>query len=241
MNVTEEQVQQAEAKASAAEEERDAAARGLELSPYSDVASMKHSEASRLAAQLRANARELRLAWEQQVEEEKRRASRPELEKAAATEIRAAGRDMDVRWKVLVEAVTAAQAALVVLADAGVAYDEALAGHVEVLATAGLDFNGGGSGGERSMLGADRLKVKGREFHPVEAGLLAAWALRRVAEARLSPNHHLVHGLEWQCRGVDLTHPELGEQVKAPTAKTFPAPLRLANAFQAELAARSAK
>ncbi|MFI0964647.1 hypothetical protein ACH4S8_25105 [Streptomyces sp. NPDC021080] len=241
MNISKEQVEQAEAKASAAEDERDVATRELESSPYSELASMKHTEAARLAAQLRANARELRLAWERQVEEEKRRASRPELEKAAAAEIREAGRDMDARWKVLVEAVSAAQAALVALADVGVAYDEALAGHVEVLAGVGLDFNGGGSGGERSMLGADRLKVKGREFHPVEPGLLAAWALRRAAEARLSPNHHLVHGLEWQCRGVDLTHPELAQQVKAPAAKVFPAPIRVVNAFQAELAARTAK
>ncbi|MET8134667.1 hypothetical protein ABZV24_22390 [Streptomyces sp. NPDC005251] len=227
MNISEEQVQQAEAKAVATEEERDAAARGLESSPYSDVAAMKHSDASRLAAQLRANARELRLAWEQQVEEELRRASRPELEKAAADQIRAAGREMDAQWKAVVEAVAAAQAALVVLADAGVAYDEALAGHVDVLAGAGLDFGGGDSGGERSIIGADRLKVKGREFHPVDGGSVAMWVLRRAVEARLSPYHPLAVGLEWQCRGVELTHPELGKQVKAPAAKVFPEPPRL--------------
>ncbi|MEU0433720.1 hypothetical protein ABZ153_19170 [Streptomyces sp. NPDC006290] len=233
MNISEEQVQQAEAKAAAAEGERDATARGLESSPYSDVASMKHSEASRLAAQLRANARELRLAWERQVEEEKRRASRPELEKAATAEIRAAGRDMDVRWKALVAAVSAAQGALVALADAGVAYEETLAGHVDALAAAGLDFNGGDSGGERSVLGTDRLKVKGREFHPVDVGGVAMWALRRVVEARLSPYHPLAVGLEWQCLAVDQSHPELSKQVKAPTAKAFPEPPRLVNAYQA--------
>lgn len=227
MNISEEQVLQAEAKASAAEEERDAAARGLESSPYSEVASMKHSEASRLAAQLRANARELRLAWERQVEEERRRASRPVLEKAAAAEIRAAGRDMDARWKALVEAVTAAQAALVVLADAGVAYDEVLAGHVEVMAGAGLDFNGGDSGGERSVLGTDRLKVKGREFYPVDPGSLGSWVLQRVAEARLSPNHHLALELEWLRRTVEEAHPELGQKVPLPVAKKFPEPPRL--------------
>ncbi|SMF64575.1 hypothetical protein [Streptomyces sp. Amel2xC10] len=231
--ISDEQVAQAEALAAQQEQVRDDAGRALEADPHSELKALKHTEETRRAAQLRASARELRLAWERQVEEERRRASRPELEKGAAGQIREAGRDMDARWKAVVEAVTAVQAALVVLADAGVAYEEALAGHVDVLAAAGLDFNGGDSGGERSVLGTDRLKVKGREFCPVDVGGVAMWVLRRVVEARLSPYHPLVRGLEWQCRGVEQAHPELAGQVKAPAAKVFPEPLRLADVLQA--------
>lgn len=225
--VTDEQVRQAEGKATKAEGDRDAAARELEASPYSEVASMKHAEASRLAAQLRASARELRETYERQVEEERRRTARPVLEKAAEAEIRAAGREMDGLRRALVETVVQAQVALVALADAGVAYNVALAGHVRALAEAGLDFSGGESGGERSLLNVDRLKVKGQEYHPVDPGSVGAWALRRVAEARLSSYHHLVPGLEWLWRAVNADSPDLADRVPLPPAKKFPEPPRL--------------
>lgn len=227
VQITEEQVKQAEVRADEAEEARLVAARKLEASPYSDVAAMEHSEAARTAAQQRANAREIRQAYEQQLEEERRRASRPQLEKAAADEIRAAGRDMDGLQKALAEAAAAAQAALVALADAGVAYNTALAGHVQVLAAAGLDFGGGESGGEQSSLGVDRLKVKEREFHPLDPGSVAVWVLRRVVEARLSPYHAMVSTLEWTWKGVNTSQPVLVQKVPAPPAKSFPEPPRL--------------
>lgn len=226
VQITEEQVQQAEARAETAEEARVQAARKLEASPYSDVAAMEHSEAARTAAQQRANAREIRQAYEVQVEEERRRASRPELEKAAAAEICAAGREMEGRQKALVEAAVAAQAALAVLADAGVTYNEALAGHVQVLAEAGLDFGGGESGGERSSLGTDRLKVKGREFHPLEPGSVAALVLKRALQARLSPQHGLGLSLQWVVMGLERDQPELVNAVPLPLAKQFPEPPR---------------
>ncbi|MEU1518301.1 hypothetical protein ABZ490_40190 [Streptomyces sp. NPDC005811] len=226
VQVSEQQVVQAEARAREAAESREAAARRLEASPYSDVAALEHSEAARMAAQLQANAREMRETHAHQVEEERRRASRPELEKAAAAEIRAAGQEMDAARKALVKAAVEAQAALVVLADAGVSYNEGLARHVQVLSAAGLDFFGE-SGGERSVLGVDRLKVKGEEFHPVAPGSVAVWLVRRVVEARLSPLHHLVSALEWLWRSVNLDSPEMGRLVPEPPAKKFPKPLRL--------------
>lgn len=226
VQITEEQVRDAEGRAVQAEQERDQAARRLELSPYSDVAALEHTEAARTAVQLRANARELRAAFEKQVEEERRRVPRPELEKGAAAEIRAASREMDGLEKALVEAAVQAQAALVALLDAGAAFNAALAGHVQVLAGVGLDFGGGESGGERSILGADRLKVKGREFHSFDVGSVGAWVLRRAAEARLSSYNHLVPELEWLWRGVEMAHPEFKGKVSAPPVKRFPEPLR---------------
>ncbi|WP_381562908.1 hypothetical protein [Streptomyces eurythermus] len=226
VQIGEEQVRQAEARAVQAEEVRDQAARRLEVNPYSDVAAMEHSEASRTAAQLRANAREVRQAYERQVEEERRRRSRPELEKAAAAEIRAAGREMDGRLKALAEAAAAAQAALVELADAGVTYNETVARHVQVMADAGLDFNGGESGGEETVLGENRLKVKGREFYPVEPGTVAAWVLVRAVEARVSPQHGLGLALQWEVRGLEQKQPELVRAVPAAPARDFPEPLR---------------
>ncbi|MFJ3229772.1 hypothetical protein [Streptomyces sp. NPDC086787] len=227
VQITVEQVERAEARAGEAEEARSVAARRLEASPYSDVAALEHSEAARVAAQQRANAREVRQAYEQQREEERRWASRPQLEQAAAAEIRAAGRDLESATKALMEAATRAQGALVALADAGVSYNEALAGHVQTLAAAGLDFGGGASGGDRNVLGVDRLKVKGREYLPVDPGAVAAWVLRRAAEARLSPYHHLVPRLEWLGKSVEADQPELARSVPEPPAKSFPEPPRL--------------
>ncbi|MEU7048069.1 hypothetical protein [Streptomyces eurythermus] len=195
VQITEEQVQQAETRAVAAEEERDQAARRLELNPYSDVAAMEHSEAARSAAQLRANAREVRAAYERQVEEERRRVSRPVLEKAAVGEIRAADREIEGLEKGLLGAVAQAEAALVVLLDAGVTYNAGVVRHAQALAAAGLDRRGGESGGEETSLGEHLLKVKGREFRRVDPGSVAGWVLRRVAEERLGQFHYLVGAL----------------------------------------------
>lgn len=195
VQITEEQVRQAEVRAEEAERERAVAARKLEASPYSDVAAMEHSEAARTAAQLRANAREIRAAYELQLEEERRRVSRPELEKAAAAEIRAAGREMEGLEKGLIGAVAQAEAALVALLDASVTYNAGVVRHTQALAGAGLDRRGGESGGEETSLGEYLLRVKGREFRRMDPGSVAGWLLRRVAEGRLGQFHYLVGAL----------------------------------------------
>ncbi|MET9762068.1 hypothetical protein ABZ016_23930 [Streptomyces sp. NPDC006372] len=195
MRISEQQVEAAEQRAVLAEGERDAAARELELSPYSDLAAAKHSEAARTAAQLRANARELRQAYEQQVAEEMRRASRPELEKAAAAAIGAARSEMAGLHEGFVEALAGAQEALVALVEAAGAYNAAIESHTDVLAAAGLDARGGETGGERNSLGGARLKVDGRVYEPVTEGGAPAWVLRRVVEGRVSKWHHLLGAL----------------------------------------------
>ncbi|MEU2584511.1 hypothetical protein ABZ612_16445 [Streptomyces avermitilis] len=226
VRITEEQVLQAEQRARGAEEERGAAVKELEANPYSDLASMKHSDAARLAAQLGQNARELRQAYAVQLEEERRRADRPALEKAAVAEIRAAGTDMAARWKAMVAAVEAAQAGLVALLDAGVAYNEAVEGHTDALGAAGLDFSGGTSGGDRSVVGTARLKVKGQEFTPISLVETLNWVQHRVAVARLSDEHPLAASLSWQAGCFEREHSELAA-VPSPGAKKFPAPLRM--------------
>ncbi|MEU0428516.1 hypothetical protein ABZ235_33930 [Streptomyces canus] len=224
--ITDEQVQKAEQMAAQQEEVRDQAAKALEREPLSELKAMKHTEETRRAAQLRASARELRQAYEKQVEEERRRADRPVLEKAAAGEIRAAGADIAARWKAVVAAVEAAQAGLVALLDAGVAYNDAIEGHAETLAAAGLDFGGGASGGERSVIGTARLKVKGQEFTPLSLVETLSWVQHRVALARLSGEHPLALSRSWQADCFEREHSELAA-VPSPPAKKFPAPLRM--------------
>ncbi|MFE6194131.1 hypothetical protein [Streptomyces sp. NPDC057838] len=230
MRITEQQVEQAEQRAATAEGERDVAARRLELSPYSDLAAAEHTEALRTAAQLRANAREVRAAFERQVEEERRRASRPVLERAAAAAVKAAGAEMAERETALVEAVERAQSALVGLALAGGAYSAAVESHAEVLAAAGLDTHGE-VGGERTLLGEHRLVVGGVMFEGVDAGHLAAWVLRRVVDARL-PHHVLVNGLMGVAATVEQRVPRVvgavsrPEQVKVPRQRMLSDVLR---------------
>lgn len=226
IRISDEQVAQAEARAAQQEQVRDDAARALEGDPLSELKALKHTEETRRTAQLRASARELREAYGRQVEEEKRRASRPELEKAAAGVIRLAEEEMGARWKALTEAAVAAQAALVGLVDAGVSYGEGLAAHVQVLAGAGLDFRGGEAGGEQSVLGEDRLRLRGREFYPLDPAVVAAWLLRRAVEARQSPQHPLSLALQWSAMGLETAQPELVKAVPLPRAKKFPEPPR---------------
>ncbi|MGW0494999.1 hypothetical protein ACWD0Z_06045 [Streptomyces sp. NPDC003007] len=216
MRISEEQVEAAESRAGTAEAERDAVARELELSPYSDLVAGRHTEASRTAAQLRANARELRAAFVAQVAEEKRRASRPELEKAAAVEIAAARAEVSELHEGFVEALAEAQAALVGLVAAAGAWNAAVGSHTDVLAAAGLDLRGGETGAERTALGEARLKVDGRMFEPVNEGAVAAWVVRRVVESRVSDRHHLLGALNGAAITVEQNVPTVVDRVPAP-------------------------
>ncbi|MGC9536522.1 hypothetical protein [Streptomyces sp. UG1] len=203
VTITEQQVRQAEVNAVEQERVRDEAARALEANPYSEVAAATHTEESRLAAQLRANARELRAAFEEQVVEERRRASRPELERAAEADIRVAAAAMEEQQRVLVEAVAGAQEALVAVLEAGRTYSALVEGHAKVLEAAGLDVRGGESGGDCSTLNRYRVKVRGRVFEQVDPGALAAWVLHRMVAARLGQSHFVVAALEWVSRSAE--------------------------------------
>ncbi|MFJ3024084.1 hypothetical protein ACIPH4_24530 [Streptomyces tendae] len=216
VEISELQVRQAEAAAVEQERVRAEASAVLEAHPYSEMAALKLTEESRLAAQLRANAREMREAWEAQLTEEKRRASRPELEKAAAAEMRAARTEMSGLEKGLVEALKVAQEALVGVVSAGEAYTEAVGRHADVLAAAGLDYREGETGGERDVLGGARLKADGREYVPVASGSLMAWLVLRVIEARVSQYHHLNGVLSGTARAAGQQAPRAVDAVPAP-------------------------
>ncbi|MFC8408545.1 hypothetical protein ACFUG9_34020 [Streptomyces griseoincarnatus] len=216
VKVTEEQVQQAEARAEAAEKQQQVAASELEASPYSEMAAMKHSEASREAAQLRASAREMRAAFKVQVEEELRRASRPELERAAAAEIKAAGVELGEREGAVVEALGRAQEALVGVMVAADAYNAAVQAHADVLAAAGLDVRGGESGGARSVLNSCRVKVRGREYTELPPSGLTGWLVHRVVEARRSRFDDVVVLLQWAARAAEHEASAVVGKVPAP-------------------------
>lgn len=232
MRITEQQVEQAEQRAVEQEGLRDAAAEALGANPYSDMAALKHTEESRLAAQLRANARELRAAYTEQVEEERRRASRPALEKAAAAEIAAAGAEMAEREAVLVEALEGAQEALVHLVAATAAWNAAVEAHTDVLGGAGLDIRGGDAGGERTALGQARLKLGGRVFEPVNEGAVTAWVARRVVESRVSDRHHLLGALHGAALAVEQKAPAVVAEVSAPERVRRPKAYGLADALR---------
>lgn len=230
MRISEQQVEAAESRAAEQEGLRDAAAEELGANPYSDMAALRLTETSQLAAQLRANAREMRGAFERQVEEERRRASRPALEKAAGPAIRAAGAEVVEREAGLVQAVERAQSALVDLLLAGGAYNAAVGSHAEALAAAGLDTRGE-VGGERTLLGEHRLVVGGEVFEGVDAGHLAAWVLRRVVDARM-PHHFLVNGLMGVAVGAEQRVPRVVGAVSRPGQVPAPRQRLLADALR---------
>ncbi|MFD5862615.1 hypothetical protein [Streptomyces chartreusis] len=207
MRITQEQVRQAEEKAKAAEESRVQAARALEASPYSDLAAAGHAEASQLAAQLGANAREVRQAFEEQVAQERCQVSRQELERAAAAEIDAADEEMVQRQSEVVEALERVQAAVAGLLEVGEAYNAAVRSHTDVLAGAGLDFRGGASGGTRTVLKRCLLQVRGRKYEEVNAAVLAGWAVHRVVVGRLSRFNDVATALQWVARSAETDAP----------------------------------
>ncbi|MFI0139630.1 hypothetical protein [Streptomyces luteogriseus] len=232
MRIIEQQVEQAEQRAAEQERAKAAAEEALGANPYSDLAAAKLTEESRLAAQLRANAREMRAAFERQAEEEKRRASRPELEKAAADEIAAARSEMAERHQGLVKALAGAQEALVGLVAAAGAWNVAVGSHADVLAAAGLDVRGGETGAERTALGEARLKVDGQLFEPVNEGAVTAWVARRVVESRVSDRHHLLGALNGAAISVEQNVPTVVGRVPAPERVARPRRYGLADAFR---------
>ncbi|MFF7260662.1 hypothetical protein ACFZCL_10310 [Streptomyces sp. NPDC008159] len=236
--ITEQQVRQAEAKAEQAEQERVQAARRLESNPYSDLAAAEHSDAARLAAQLGQNVRELREAYAKQVEQERARLSRPALEKAAAGEIKAAGVELAERERGVVEALEQAQEALSGLLAAGAAYNSAVESHAGVLAGAGLDVNGGESGGVRTILDRYLVQVRGRRYEQVNVGALGGWLLHRVVEARLSRGNEMVSLLQWVARVAEQDAPRVVAGVSAPERVVSPRRPRVVNAYQAAQASK---
>ncbi|GHA64057.1 hypothetical protein GCM10010330_16100 [Streptomyces tendae] len=216
VKITEVQVRQAEAAAAEQERVRSEASAVLEANPYSEMAALQLTEESRLAAQLRANAREIRAAFEAQATEEQRRASRPELEKAAAAEMKTARSEMPALEKQLVDALKTAQEGLVGVVSAAEAYTAAVGRHADVLVEAGLNFREGETGGERDVLGGARLKADGREYVPVASGALMSWLVLRVIEARVSQYHHLNGALSGTARAAGQQVPRVVEAVSAP-------------------------
>ncbi|WP_411091367.1 hypothetical protein [Streptomyces sp. 049-1] len=231
--LTEMQVLQAEANAAEQERARDAADAELKAQPYSDMAALKLTEESRLAAQLRANAREMREAYEAQVTEERRRAERPELERAAAAGIKAARADMAERHEEFVRGLAQAQDALVGLVAVAAAYNASVEQHADALAGAGLDRRGGVTGGERDVLGGAHLKLAGVEYRTVNEGAVPAWLLQRVVEARVSRYHHLARALDGAAAHAVQAVPEVLAEVSAPKPVVREKAPRVVNAYQA--------
>ncbi|MDK1344175.1 hypothetical protein QNO09_12850 [Streptomyces sp. 378] len=238
VKITEEQVRRAEVNAAEKEQVRDGAAAELAANPYSELCAQRLTQEARLAAQFRANATELRAAYVAQVEEEKRRKSRPELEKAAAGEIKAAGVELAERRRAVVEAVERAQEVLVGVLAAGVEYNAAVQSHADVLAAAGLDVRGGESGGVRTVLGRCVVKVQGREYDEVSPAGLGGWLVHRVVESRLGRFNDLVVLLQWVARAVEQDSPAVVAEVSAPGRVEQPRAPRALNAFQALLGSK---
>lgn len=237
VKITARQVEKAEERAAEQEGVRDKAAKTLEASPYSEVAAHSLTEASQLAAQLGASARELREKFEQQAAAEQAAATREEREKAAAKEIAAAGREMKGAVGALEAAAVGAQDGLVALMEAAEAYDALVELHAGVLEAAGLDLSGETGGGHRLLDTA--VRVRGASYESTSPAAVLLWVARRVAEARLpqlNPTRGSLAALAghgaWERRGDGL----LGG-VPAVKAVKHPEPPRLLNAYQAALAA----
>ena len=234
ITVSDEQVAQAAREAEQAESDRAAAEEALKGSPFSETAARKLPAASLRAAQLAAEAREVRAKQARQVAELK--ASRQELERAAAKEIRQADREVEAERKKLVVAAAEAQAAIEKLMVQAVAYSSVVDRHAEVLAGQGLDL-GGDNGGGRGMSGLV-LRVGGRRCESVDSGAVALWVVRRVATARL-PHLHNVRGLmEGMARGFRARFDQLLAGVPEPQVVEHP---RVPRLLRADEVARASK
>ena len=233
MEITAAMVAEAEAEVTAAERVRGEAEAALMEAPNSTLRAQELAGALKRVAQCRSNARELREAFDAQVAAERAAATREELEKAAAGEIRAAERGVKAARQRVVEAAVGAQESLVALLAVVSEYDVAVGEHADVLAGKGLGLSGDGPGGERSALGDPRLRVGGVVCEVVEPGAVAAWVLRRVVEARLSHHHYLGGTLLAAARDVERRVAEVAARVPAPEGVAWEARPRVVNAFQA--------
>ncbi|MET7983016.1 hypothetical protein [Streptomyces sp. NPDC005281] len=233
VKITERQVEKAEARAAEQEQAREAAAGVLDASPYSEFAAQELTEASQLAARLRANARELRQKFDEQVATERAATTREEREKAATREIAAAGRELKGAGAALEAAAVAAQEGLVALMVAAESYDALVDRHAGVLEAAGLGLDGE-TGGGHGLLNTT-VRVRGAVYESLAPAGVLLWVADRVAEARLpstSPVRASLAGLlgyrAWEQRGDDLMSgvPEL-------KSVAHPEPPRVVNAYQA--------
>ncbi|MFE5218405.1 MULTISPECIES: hypothetical protein [unclassified Streptomyces] len=195
ITITAADVEQAESQAAAAERERVALELELKAKPFSEITGRKLTDASMQAAQLAARATTLREQHEREVAA--KRESREELEKAAAKDVVAAGKDLKAARGRLEDAAEAAQRALVELMRQAEAYDVVVGQHADVLVGRGLDL-GGESGGGRSFDGAS-VKVRGTVYESAGAGAVLVHVAHRVAEARLPYPNHMVGILEYNC------------------------------------------
>ncbi|AVH57777.1 MULTISPECIES: hypothetical protein [Streptomyces] len=239
VKITARQVEKAEERAAEQERQRDAAGERLTAAPYSEVAAQELTEASQLAAQLRASARELREKFEEQVAAERSAASREEREKAAAAEIAAAGRELKTATGKLEAAAVQAQDALVALMQEAEGYDALVERHAGVLEAAGLGLDGE-TGGGHGLLDTT-VRVRGVSYESLAPAGVLLWVARRVAEARLPQQNSTAAALtglagygSWERRGDGLL-----ACVPAVKAVKYPEPPRLLNADQVAAAAAS--
>ncbi|AEY90750.1 hypothetical protein SHJG_5482 [Streptomyces hygroscopicus subsp. jinggangensis 5008] len=195
--ITAEMVAAAEAEVTAAEHARNEAEAALMKSPTSTVKATELTAALRQVAQTRANAAELRQAHAEQVAAERAAATREELEKAAAKDIAAAGKELKAARGRLEEVAEAAQRVLVELMRQAEAYDGLVQRHADVLAGQGLDLDGE-SGGGNSFSGST-VKARGAVYESAGSGAVLACVTHRVAEARLPQPNYMVGVLQYNC------------------------------------------
>lgn len=239
--ITIDQVTVAEKQAEEATQERGAAERKLSENPYSELAALNLTEASKRAAQLGASARELRKAYEDQVEAERAAADRETLEKAAAVDIAAAGKAVESARKALVERIEDAQRALTALMDGAFTYSKVVGDHAAALEAKGLNLAGGHTvhtGGGNNLTGPI-LRIKGKNYVHVDAGGLAVWVTHRVGAARLPELHPAAGALQF-FPGVQAVQQgaEVFGQVAQPKKLAYEAVPSLRSAVAATAAGR---
>lgn len=222
ITISEEQVAAAEAEVSEAERGRATAEEALMAAPNSTVKAAELAGALKRMAQCRANVRELREAFEAQVAAERSAATREELEKAAAKEIAAAGKEVKAARGKLEDAATAAQRALVELMRQTEAYDEVVVRHAGILSSLGLDASGA-SGGADTFVGGV-VKVKGDVHHTAGSGSVLAHVVFQVAEARLPQPNYMAGVLQYNMGRIVPEEREDGllSGLESPEVRKFP-------------------
>jgi hypothetical protein len=234
--ITIEQVTGVEAQAAEAEQQRGAAERALTAAPYSELAALNLTEASKKAAQLSASARELRQAYEEQVAEERAAADHESLEKAAAPLIEAARKELEAARKRLVARVDAAQKVIVELMDEAAAYNQVVAAHADALDAAGLGLKAGWqtqTGGHQRVTGPV-VRIKGREYEQADPGLVVVWTTHRVGAARLPDMHPVAGALGFfaGCQAIEAQAATLFAGLATPKKVQYE-PIRWLNAGSA--------